>query len=96
MTASQPTYVTISGELKQTQGGKPLDGFFWAYVPCNAGTTPWTVDVQSYLYLFHGRTAALYRGGKAIVIGSATAYDPDTGEFIERNLSAKVTLRGKK
>jgi len=45
--------------------------------------------------LFHGRSAALFTGGKANVSASATAFDPDTGEFLERDLCITVTLTGK-
>jgi hypothetical protein len=51
--------------------------------------------VQSVPTLFHGRSAALFTGGKATVFATASAFDPDTGEEIERNLTATITLRGK-
>jgi hypothetical protein len=93
VTASQPTFVTISGELKQMHGGTPISGFFSVFVACNAGTTPWSVTIQSVPALFHGRSTALFTGGKAKVFGTAEAFDPDTGEFVQRNLSATITLR---
>lgn len=95
VTATQPTFVTIFGQLKQMHGGKPIDGFFSAFIPCNAGTNPWSVTIQSVPALFHGRSVALYTGGKASVSATASAFDPDTDEEIVRNLSATVTLRGK-
>jgi len=91
---SQPTFVTISGQLKQTRGGTPISDFFSVFVPCT-GTTPWSVTVQTVPALFHGRSAALFTGGKANVSASATAFDPDTGECLERDLSITVTLTGK-
>ncbi len=94
--SSQQTFVTISGELKQMHGGSPITGFFSVFLPCNAGMNPWSVQVQTVPALFHGRSAALFTGGKASVSANAEAFDPDTGEFIERNISATVTLRGKK
>jgi hypothetical protein len=93
---SQQTFVTIYGELKQVHGGSPIDGFFSVFIPCNAGTNPWSVTIQSVAALFHGRSAALYTGGKATVSATASAYDFDSGEYIQRDLSATVTLRGKK
>ena len=96
VTASQQTFVTISGELKQMHGGRPISGFFSVFLPCNAGINPWSVQVQTVPALFHGRSAALFTGGKASVSATAEAFDPDTGESIDRNISATVTLRGKK
>jgi len=90
---SQPTFVTISGELKQVHAGTPISGFFFVSVPCT-GTTPWTVTIQTVPALFHGRSVALFVGGKANVAATAFAFDPDTGEFIQRNLTATITLRG--
>ena len=74
--------------------GTPISGFFSVFIPCN-GTIPWSVTVQTVPFLFHGRSAALFTGGKADVFASAFAFDPDTGEFIQRNLTATITLRGK-
>ena len=91
---SQQTFVTISGQLKQTRGGVPISGFFSVLVPCT-GTTPWSVTVQTVPALFHGRSSALFTGGKADVTATATAFDPDTGEFVQRDLAVTVTLRGK-
>jgi hypothetical protein len=36
----------------------------------------------------------LFVGGKANVAGSAFAFDPDTGEFVQRNFSVDIILRG--
>jgi hypothetical protein len=44
--------------------------------------------------LFHGRSALLFSGGKANVAATASAFDPDTGEYKQVNLSPTVTLRG--
>jgi hypothetical protein len=90
---SQPTFVTISGQLKQMHAGTPISGFFSVFVPCT-GTTPWSVTIQTVPALFHGRSVALFVGGKANVAATAFAFDPDTGEFIQRSLSVTVTLRG--
>jgi hypothetical protein len=92
---SQPTFVTISGELKQMHGGTPISGFFSAFIPCNAGTNPWSVTIESVGALFHGRSSALFTGGKATVSGTASAFDPDAGEEIQRDISATITMRGK-
>ena len=94
VSCTQPTFVTISGEIKQVHGGTPIDGFFSAFVPCT-GTTPWSATVQPAVNLFHGRSAALFVGGKANVMATAVAFDPDTGELIQQNLSITITLRGK-
>ncbi len=93
ITCSQPAFVSISGQLKQVRAGTPISGFFFAFVACN-GATPWSVTVQTQPALFHGRSVALFVGGKANVSASAFAFDPDTGEFIQRNLSVNITLRG--
>jgi hypothetical protein len=91
---TQPSFVTVSGELKQIRGGLPVSGFFSVFVPCT-GTTPWSVDVQTTSELFHGRSASEFAGGKASVSASAIAFDPDTGEVVERDLSVVINLRGK-
>jgi hypothetical protein len=93
---SQPTFVSISGELKQVPGGTPISGFFEAFLPCQVGTNPFSISVQSVPALFHGRSSALFTGGKATVSGIASAFDPDSGEEIEKRISATVILRGKK
>ena len=93
--SSQPTYVTIQGQLKQMRGRTPITGYFSAFVPCTAGITPWNVTVQNVSALFRGRSSALFAGGKADVSATISGYDPDTGEAIYRNLSATITLRGK-
>ena len=93
--ASQSTYVTIYGELKQMHGGTPITAFFSTFVPCNPGNNSWSVSMESVGSLFHGRSSALFTGGKATVSGTADAFDPDTGEEIDRPISATITLRGK-
>lgn len=94
LTCSQPAFVTLSGQLKQTHGGVPVTGFFSAFIPCN-GTTPWSVNIQTTTTLFHGRAADLFTGGKADVSATAFAFDFENGVFIQKNLAATVTLRGK-
>jgi hypothetical protein len=91
---TQPAFVTISGQLKQSHGGTPISGFFSAFVPCN-GTTPWSANIQTTTTLFHGRSADLFTGGKADVPGSAFAFDFDNGIFVQRNFAVTITLRGK-
>ena len=94
VTCSQPAYVSLYGQLRQEHANRSLSGYFSAFIPCN-GTTAWTADV--YVWgggLFHGRAAALLVAGPATVSGSASAYDPDTGEFAWRDLATKVILRG--
>lgn len=94
VSCTQPAFVTISGQIKQTHGGIPINGFYSAFVPCN-GTTPWSATVQSTTTLFHGRSAALFTGGKADVTGTASAFDFDNGVFVQRNFAVTITLRGK-
>jgi hypothetical protein len=94
VTCSQPAFVTLSGQLKQTHGGSPISGFFSAFIPCN-GTTPWSASIQTVPALFHGRSAALFTGGKADVFATASAFDFDNGIFIQKNLAVTITLRGK-
>ncbi len=94
VTCTQPAFVTISGQLKQTHGNVPVTGFFSAFVPCN-GTTPWGANIQTTTTLFHGRAADLFTGGKADVSATASAFDPENGIFIQKNLAVTITLRGK-
>lgn len=91
---SQPAYVSISGQLKQKRGRTAVTGYWSAFVPCN-GVTPWSATVQSQTQLFKGRSALLFAGGKAELGATATATDPDTGEYREVNLKSVITLRGK-
>lgn len=91
---TQPAFVTISGQLKQSHGDTPVTGFFLAFFPCN-GTTPWSANMQTTTALFHGRSADLFTGGKADLTASALAFDSDNGVFIQRNLAVTITLRGK-
>ena len=95
VSCTQPAFVTISGQLKQMHAGTPISGFFSTFVACN-GTTPWSVTVQSQATLFHGRSVALFVGGKASVAATAFAFDPDTGEFKQVSFSVNLTLRGAK
>jgi uncharacterized membrane protein YraQ (UPF0718 family) len=44
--------------------------------------------------LFKGRAAALLVAGPATVIANVFAFDPETGESIERHFVADVILRG--
>jgi hypothetical protein len=77
VTCTEPAYVNIYGQLIQTHAGTPISGYFGTYMPCD-GTTPWSATVQTQAALFHGRSAALFVGGKAIVAATASASDPDT------------------
>lgn len=91
---SVPSYVYITGQVKQVRGGVPITGWFQAAVPCS-GTTAWNATVQNAAALFHGRSSALFSGGPATVSASAFAVDPDSGEFKQVNLQANTTLRAK-
>jgi hypothetical protein len=88
------SYITLYGQVKQKHGTVPVNGFFSAFVPCNATTVPWNAAVQSQLQLFHGRSALLFTGGKATITATAFGFDPDTGEFKQVNINTEVTLRG--
>lgn len=94
VSCSEQAFVTISGQLKQTRGGVPITGFFSAFVPCD-GTAAWSAAIQTRDTLFHGRSAALFAGGKADVSATASAFDFDNGVFVQRNLAVTITLRGK-
>jgi hypothetical protein len=94
VSCTQPAFVTISGQLKQSHGGTPLSGFFSAFVPCN-GTTPWSAAIQTTVSLFHGRSADLFTGGKADVTATASAFDFENGVFVQKNLAVTIILRGK-
>lgn len=94
VSCSKPAFVSLFGQLKQVHGGTPISGFFSAFVPCN-GTTPWTATIQTADTLFHGRSSALFTGGKADVSATASAFDFDNGIFIQKNFAVTITLRGK-
>lgn len=92
---TEPTSVGIVGELTQTHAGTQISAFpFFLFMPCN-GTIPWSTVVQSGLALFHGRSVAMFTGGKATVSLRAFAFDFDTGVGVEKDLNVEITLRGK-
>jgi hypothetical protein len=93
VSCNAPAYISLSGQLKQTRGGTPINGFFYAFVPCN-GTASWSSVVWSQSSLFHGRSALLYSGGKATVAATAFGFDPDTGESMQVNFNPTITLTG--
>ena len=95
VSCSQPAFVTISGQLKQTHGPSSTFGFFSVFVPCN-GTTPWSASIQTIGQTFHGRALAnLFTGGPADVTASASAFDFENGVFVQRNFAVRINLRGK-
>jgi len=87
------SYITISGQIKQTKGGVPINGFFSAFVPCNTTTVRWSAACNLKLSSSWEVRAALH-GGKASITGVAYGFAPDTGEFKQVNISSTVTLRG--
>lgn len=91
---TQPVYVVLEGALQQMFGDAQLNGDFGAWLPCS-DRKPWSVTVQSWPELWHGRADALFTGGKADVYAYVFSWDPDTGQSIERNLVVTVILRGK-
>jgi hypothetical protein len=91
---TEPTAVVIVGELNQTHAGTQINGFVFLFMPCN-GTTPWSTAVETGPVLFHGRSVAMFTGGKATVSARAFAFDFDTGISVERDLNVEITLRGK-
>jgi hypothetical protein len=95
VSCSQPAFVTISGQLKQTHGPASTFGFFSVFVPCN-GTTPWSASIQTVGQTFHGRALAdLFTGGPADVTASASAFDFENGVLVQRNFAVRISLRGK-
>jgi hypothetical protein len=95
VSCSQPAFVTISGQLKQTHGPASTFGFFSVFVPCN-GTTPWSTSIQTVGQTFHGRALAdLFTGGPADVTASASAFDFENGVLVQRDFAVRINLRGK-
>ncbi|MBZ5493094.1 MAG: hypothetical protein LAO76_19430 [Acidobacteriia bacterium] len=94
VSCTKQAFVTLSGQLKQTHGNTPITGFFSVFVPCD-GITPWNATIQTVATLFHGRSVALFTGGKADISATATAFDFDSGETVEQDLAVTITLRGK-
>ena len=95
MRCSQPSIVTISGQLKQKRGNATVTGYWSAFLHCD-GVTPWSAPVQSQTVLFRGRSALLFSGGKAELTATADGFAADTGESRQVNLVSVITLRGKK
>lgn len=93
ISCSQPAFVWLFGQLRQEHANHLLTGYFSQFVPCN-GTANWSATVYVTGAFFHGRATELLVAGPATVTASALAYDPDTGEFVHRDLAAQVTLRG--
>ena len=95
VSCSQPAFVTISGQLKQSHGPTSTFGFFSVFVPCN-GSTPWSASIQTVGQTFHGRALAdLFTGGPADITASASAFDFENGVFVQRNFAVRINLRGK-
>lgn len=90
---TSPAFVSIYGSIRQGSTS-PVTGYWNAWVPCD-GVTRWTAPVTSTVVLFKGRAANLFSGGKATVGGSASAFDPETGEYRSVNFTQDVVLRGK-
>jgi hypothetical protein len=93
VTCSQPAFVQVFGQLRQENGGTVITGFFGTFVLCD-GTTPWSANVSVAPTLNRGRSVALPVGGPSTVTATVFAVDPETGEFVQRNLAADVILRG--
>ena len=91
---SSPSFVSLYGTIRQTQGGSPVSGYWSAWVPCS-GVTQWSAPVSSTVSIYKGRSAALFTGGQATVGATASAFDPETGEYKTLNLTTNITLRGK-
>jgi hypothetical protein len=97
VTCSSPSFVFISGQIRQERAGRAANAFYGAYVPCD-GTTPFEAGA-TYLSnpaLFHGRSVMLFSGGRADVSGTAQAFDPVEGTWITRSLAETIQLRGAK
>jgi hypothetical protein len=91
---TEPTSVAIVGQLTQTHAGTQINGSFFLFMPC-IGTVPWSTVETSGPALFHGRSVAMFTGGKATVSARALAFDFDTGVSVEKDLNVEITLRGK-
>ena len=90
---SGPSFVQVSGAVRQARAGNELAGYFNAFVQCD-GVTVWTAPVLYSTGLFSGRAAALFTAGRAEATASAYAFDPVEGTSISRNAAASITLRG--
>jgi Bacterial pre-peptidase C-terminal domain len=90
---TSPAFVSIYGSIRQGNTS-PVTGYWNAWVPCD-GVTRWTAPVTSTVVLFKGRSANLFSGGKATVGGTASAFDPETGEYRSVSFTQNVVLRGK-
>lgn len=62
-TCSRPSFVSLSGSLKQARGRDAIFANFSAGAPCN-GTVNWSGVAWSNNQLFHGRSAALFTPGR--------------------------------
>jgi hypothetical protein len=91
---TSPAFVWLYGTIRQDTGGAPVSGYWNAWVPCS-GVTTWSAPVTSTVSIYKGRSAALFTGGKATVGATASAFDPETGEYKTRSLTTNITLRGK-
>jgi hypothetical protein len=89
-----PSFVSLSGSIRQDKNGVPINGYWSAQVPCN-GVSEWSAPVSYQSSLYKGRSAALFSGGKATVGLQAWAIDPDSGEYRQAAITSTITLRGK-
>jgi hypothetical protein len=94
VTCSQPAFVNLFGQFRQEYGNAIVTGFFGTSIPCD-GTTPWSTNVFVMPTLKRGRAVALPVGGPATVTLTMFAFDPETGEFVQRNIEANVIMRGR-
>lgn len=85
VTCSRPAFVNVSGELQQKAGRVLIRGFFGTFFECD-GQTPWSASVTGE----NGRLV----GGKALTSVFASAFDPETGEFVSAEATTTVQLRG--
>jgi hypothetical protein len=85
LTCSQPASANVSGTLRQEVGRLVIQGPFSTDFECE-GRTAWNATVTS--------DSALFRGGKAKFIASASAFAPETEDSAGDQVQATIQLRG--
>jgi len=93
-TCSKPAlFAFASGQVTQKHGNSTVSGFFNLSLPCNG---PWSVDLQTALQLFNGRSADLFTGGKAEVTIFVLGFSPDDlDQDFQATFHVPITFRGK-
>ena len=92
---SQPSYVMVSGSLRQQRAGQELLGWFSTGTMCD-GSATWSATPSYTLGLFRGRSALLYTGGPAEAGVTVSGWGWTTGEWDSATVVAPVRLTGAK